>query len=231
MLCFTYAGGSTAAFRGWEELLPVNVRPVLLPGRDGRLHEPAPTRLPQLVAELTEHVGPRITSETIFFGHSMGALLAFELARELRRRQLPLPAKLLLSAYPAPHLANPKKPIHKFPDEVLKAVLRKEGVPPATLANTQIMDALLPTLRADLELCETYEYLDEPPLEVPFAIYGGTEDWRVTEADLQGWDRHTSRGATHTMISGLHLFINLSRDELVKAIQRDLSTQLSKEGI
>lgn len=225
MLCFSYAGGSTAVFRGWEDRLPVNVRPIVLPGHDGRINEPAHTRLTTLVAELAEHIGSQVTPDTMIFGHSMGALLAFEFTRELRRRQMSQPAKLLLSAFRAPQLKNPEKPIYRWPDEVLTAVLRKEGIPSATLANTQIMEALLPTLRADLEVCDTYEFVDEAPLAIPFAIYGGAEDARVTAADLKGWDQHTSRGASLMMIDGPHFFIHSSRDEFLAAVRRDLSTE------
>lgn len=230
LLCFTYAGGAAAAFRGWEDVLSANVRPILLPGRDSRMDESPYTRLKHVISDLTDHVGSQITSRTVVFGHSMGALLAFEFTRELRRRQLQLPVKLLLSAFRAPHLDNPKRPIHRWPDEVLKAVLRKEGVPSATLQNAQIMEALLPTLRADLELCDTYEYVDEAPLAVPFAIYGGTDDIRVTEAALKAWDRHTSEGVSHTMINGPHLFINTSRDELLAAVERDLPTECGDDN-
>ncbi|MGV8873323.1 MAG: thioesterase II family protein [Rhodococcus sp. (in: high G+C Gram-positive bacteria)] len=222
MLCFTYAGGSTGAFRGWEDVLPVNVRPIVLPGRDSRIDEPAYTRMTSLIADLVEHVGPQVTPDTVFFGHSMGALVAFEFTRELRRRGMTVPKKLLLAAFRAPHLESDRRPIHGWPDDVLQAVLRREGVPAATLGNPHIMAALLPTLRADLELCETYEFVDDEPLDVPFAVYGGSDDVRVLPGTLREWDRHTSRGATFQTVNGPHLFINVSRDELLTAVQHEL---------
>ncbi len=230
MMCFTYAGGSTGTFRGWEDDLPANVRPIVLPGRDGRIDEPAYTRLAPLIADLVEHVGPQVTSETVFFGHSMGALVAFEFTRELRRRGMATPRKLLLSAFRAPHLESDRRPIHGWPDDVLQAVLRREGVPAATLANPQIMAALLPTLRADLELCETYEFVDDEPLDIPFAVYGGSDDVRVLPSALSEWDRHTSRGATYLTITGPHLFVNVSRDELLTAVKHELKATVGEEN-
>ncbi|MEK8069607.1 thioesterase II family protein [Rhodococcoides navarretei] len=231
MLCFTYAGGSTGAFRGWEDMLPVNVRPIVLPGRDGRIDEPAYTRLSPLIADLVEYVGPHVTPDTVFFGHSMGALVAFEFTRELRRRGMTVPKKLLLAAFRAPHLESDRKPIHGWPDDVLQAVLHREGVPAATLTNPQIMAALLPTLRADLELCETYEFADESPLEVPLAVFGGSDDVRVRPPMLRGWDRHTSQGATHVTVNGPHLFINVSRDELLAAVQHELHAMVGDHDV
>lgn len=230
MMCFTYAGGSTGTYRGWEDELPANVRPIILPGRDSRLDEQPYTRLAPLIADLTDQVGPQVTPETVFFGHSMGALVAFEFTRELRRRGMALPRKLLLSAFRAPHLESDRRPIYGWPDDVLQAVLRREGVPAATLSNPQIMAALLPTLRADLELCDTYEFVDDEPLDIPLAVYGGSDDVRVVPSALSEWDRHTTQGATFHTVNGPHLFVNVSRDELLAAVKHDLKATVGEDN-
>lgn len=232
LFCLPYAGGSAAVFRGWTELLPswVQVCAVQLPGRDSRLGEHPYRRLNPLIADLHHALLPLLDRPFAIFGHSMGALLGFELVRHLRRRGGPQPAHLLLAAFRAPQLPNPNIRIHHLPDEVIKTVLAKEGTPKDVLNSDELMRALLPTLRADLELCDTYEYHTEAPLATPMSIFGGQHDVRVGKTDLQQWNAQAGSAFQLTLLPGSHLFIHDARDLLLHRLAAALTTITATEG-
>jgi len=167
----------------------------------------------------------------VFFGHSMGALVAFELARRLRSAGEPEPAHLFLAAFRAPQLPNPNIKIYHLPDEVLKTVLLKEGTPQQVLENEELMRALLPTLRADFELCDTYEYRAELPLRMPVSVFGGHQDVRVGRSDLEPWRLQAGGAFRLAMIPGSHFFLHSAQDLLLGELIRDLgAAALIKEG-
>lgn len=231
LFCLPYAGGSTAVFRGWAEELPpaVQVCALQLPGRDTRTAELPYRRLSALVDDLCDALVPLLDRPFAVFGHSMGALLGFELVRELRRRDAPLPARLFLAAFRAPDLPNPNIRIHHLPDEVIKAVLAKEGTPRNVLNSDELMNALLPTLRADFELCDTYQFDWETPLPIPMDVFGGLHDVRVGRADLEGWQAQASREFRLTMLPGPHLFIHDARDLILRHLATALTTITASE--
>lgn len=226
LFCFAHAGGGPSVFRSWPADLPrtVDVWGVQLPGRDTRIDEPAYRRMAPLVAALAQAIGPHLDKPFAFFGHSMGALLAFELARELRRASLPQPARLFLAAFRAPQMPSPNVKIYHWPDEVLKVVLQRDGTPEEVLRNDELMRVLLPTLRADLEVCDTYEYTEQAALACPFSVFGGTDDVRVRESDLSGWQLHSSSAFSVSMFPGTHFFLNSARQRLLARIRADLVT-------
>lgn len=226
LFCFAYAGGGASAFRTWPDGLPggVEVCAVQLPGHESRIREDAHRHVGPLVSALAEVIGPLLDRPFAFFGHSMGALIAFELARELRRTSRPQPVRLSPAAFRAPQLPNPNIRIHHLPEEMLTVVLRGEGVPEQVLANAELMAALLPTLRADFELCDTYSYRDEAPLGCPLSIFGGLDDVRVAAPDLQGWRDHTTAGSSVSMLPGSHFFLHTAQDALLAALAQDLES-------
>lgn len=229
LFCFSHAGGGASLYRSWPDGLPrgIEVRGVQLPGRESRVGEAPYRRMAPLTADLVDAIGPDLDRPFAFFGHSMGALVAFELARELRRVSLPLPARLFLAAFRAPHLPSPNVKIYHWPDEVLKVVLQRDGTPDEVLRNDELMRALLPTLRADLEVCDTYEYTKQDPLDCPFTVFGGLDDVRVRPDDLSGWAGHTSAECSVSMLPGSHFFLNSARRQLLA----DLRNDLEKDGI
>ncbi|MFE9020827.1 thioesterase II family protein [Streptomyces sp. NPDC007808] len=224
LFCFPYAGAGGSVFRSWGEGLPADVDlwAAQLPGRESRVGESALRRLEPLVDALYEAVLPRLDLPYVFFGHSMGALVAFELTRRLRRAGAPQPSRLLLAAFRAPQLPNPNIRIHHMPDEVLKTVLRTEGTPPEVLDNGELMRALLPMLRADLELCDTYRYRDEPPLTMPVSVFGGDQDVRVSRSDLDMWRAQAGGAFRLAVLPGSHFFLHGSRDLLLAELSREL---------
>jgi medium-chain acyl-[acyl-carrier-protein] hydrolase len=232
LFCFSYAGGGTSAFRAWSDHLPeqVEVCAVALPGRESRSAEGPYRRIRPLVTDLQAALWPLLDRPFAMFGHSMGALVAFELTRELRRTRAPQPEHLFLAAFRAPQLPNPNIRIYHLPDEVFKTVLAKEGTPRDILNNEELMRALLPTLRADFELCDTYEYSAETPLSVPMMIFGGLHDVRVGRADLAHWKAQGTNEFSLTMLPGAHLFIHDCQDLLLAQLNKKLESTITSPG-
>lgn len=225
LFCFPYAGGGASVFRQWAAFFPreIEVCGIQLPGRETRLNEQAHLRMEPLLEELSAALPPLLDRPFAFFGHSMGALVAFALAQRLRRDHGLLPLQLYLAAYRAPHLPTPHIKIYHLPTEVFKVVLRADGIAEAILQNDELMQVMLPTLRADLELCDTYEHAETAPIACPLAIFGGTEDVRVRVEDLNVWSRHTSAECSVTMLPGSHFFLHSAQDQLVRLIAEHLS--------
>jgi surfactin synthase thioesterase subunit len=229
LFCLPYAGGGASLYRPWLEALPPDIElcGIQLPGRESRLGESAYTRLIPLVQTLAEALIPYLDKPFAFYGHSMGALISFELARQLRMAHNKHPVSLYLAAFRAPQLPNPNIKIHHLPTEMFKVVLRAEGIPELILQNNELMQAMLPTLRADFELCDSYEYREERPLACPFYIFGGMEDVRVSIADLELWPMHSSAQSHLTMLPGSHFFLHSAQDLLLTAIIQDLEGRLN----
>jgi medium-chain acyl-[acyl-carrier-protein] hydrolase len=229
LFCFSYAGGGASIFRPWGDILPqeVEVCSIQLPGREYRIGSPAYTRLVSLEDDLAEAIAPYLDRPFAFFGHSMGALVSFELTRLLRKKYDKHPEHLFLAAYRAPQLPNPNIKIYHLPSEVFKVVLRSEGIAEMILQNEELMQAMLPTLRADFELCDTYQYTEEPPLACPFSLFGGLEDVRISQNDLELWPQHSSVGCSLTMLPGSHFFLHSAQDQLLAAISRELQGLLN----
>lgn len=226
LLCVPYAGGGVHVFRGWADALPeaVEVCAVELPGRGARLREPPCPGLVPLVEALADGLRPHLDRPFALFGHSMGGLLCFELARELRRRSAPGPVRLLVSAHRPPQAPIADAPIHALPEPEFLAELRRlNGTPDEVLASRELMDLLLPALRADFEACETYTYSPEPPLGCPITVFGGWEDVRVEPESLDGWRDQTTAEFSVRMLSGGHFFVHTERDLLVAELARELS--------
>ncbi len=205
------AGGGAAGFFRWRPAMPTGVElvPIQLPGREARIGEPPISDLRQLVDEIADAVVPLTDCRFALLGHSMGAWLAFELARELRRQGAGMPCLLIAAASPAPHRPKTAEPLHLLPDAefVAEMARRFDGIPPAVRANAELLQLLLPAMRADMKLLETYEYTDEPPLETDVLAIGGTEDRAVSATGLADWRRHTSLHFSNRLLPGGHFFL------------------------
>jgi medium-chain acyl-[acyl-carrier-protein] hydrolase len=221
LFCFPYAGGGAAAYRAWGKELPQDVElcPVQLPGRESRMVEPPFQHLEGLVMALADAIAPQLDRPFAFFGHSMGALVAYELTRTLRRRGLPEPARLLVSAFRAPHLARRVAPIYHLPDEAFLAALRRfNGTPDEILQNADLMELVMPILRADFSVCETYTHRREAPLDLPIVAFGGCADEDVKPAELEPWRELTTSGFSLAMFPGDHFFLDSSRPALLETV-------------
>ena len=229
LFCFPYAGGGPSVFHDWHSLLPDSVETICLqlPGRGTRLLEAPYCEMSQVVASIVAGIRPFLDRTFFFFGHSMGALVAFELARELRRRKWDLPGALLISGCQAPQIKRRDRVIHTLPEEELINELgRLNGTNPILLENREFMELILPALRADFSVFERYWYREEEPLPCPIAAFGGSEDPRVRRDELGAWRTQTSSDFLCQFFAGSHFFLHENRTELLKSV----SSQLSRFG-
>lgn len=225
LFCFPYAGGGATVFSTWARSLPPEVEVVAVqpPGREGRLMETPFSDLAELVAAMHRELRPHMDKPFAFFGHSNGGLMAFELARSLRRAGGPLPRHIFVGGRPAPQEELDEEIIHALPhDEFIAALRRYAGTPEEILQNAEIMELIMPLLRADFSLGETYGYVAEPPLDVPISAYGGERDDEVPPEQIEAWREQTSSRFAFRMFPGDHFFINGDRVAVLQELSREL---------
>jgi medium-chain acyl-[acyl-carrier-protein] hydrolase len=225
LFCFPYAGGGASTFRTWADALPttLEVRPIQLPGREARIREPSFTRLFPLVEAIAEALVPYLDRPFVFFGHSLGALVSFETARQLRRHVGVGPAHLVVSACGAPQTRDARPPMHDLPTpQLLEELRRFNGTPREVLEHAELMQLLLPTLRADFAVHETYTYLPERPVECPISAFGGAEDPNVDPDRLERWRDQTSASFRMRLFPGGHFFIHAAQALLLRALGQEL---------
>ena len=182
-----------------------------------------------MVADLAQNIQPLLDKPFAFFGHSMGGWIAFELARKLRVQQLPMQNHLFVSACGAPHLpdANPK--IHQLPDEKFLNELDQLNGIPAELKNPEAMSLLIPIVRADFQLVETYEYHPDEPLNFPISAFGALDDPRVNRERIEAWSIHTKAKFVSQFFPGNHFFTNETKEGILKRISHETTGE--KSGI
>lgn len=221
LFCFPCAGSGAAVYRLWPEEMPdeVEVCRIQLPGRESRLRERPFERLDRLVETLFDVARPYFDLPFAFFGHSMGAQIAFELARKCRRQLSAEPVHLFVAGSRAPGLSN-EPHIHRLPeDEFIQAMRsRYGGVPDAVTQNRELLDLVLPLLRADLAVLESHEYVPEQPLDCPISVFGGLDDAWVSCDHLTAWAQHTRGAHTLKMYSGDHFFVGSQRASLISMV-------------
>jgi medium-chain acyl-[acyl-carrier-protein] hydrolase len=225
LFCFPYAGGNTSGFRIWQQHFPLDIDLCLvhLPGRGKRTGEQMFTRLTLLVQTLADLITREPQPPYALFGHSMGALISFELARELRRRGFAAPQRLLVSGHAAPNLHSRKSPIFNLPEESFIAEVRKfGGTAKELLDNPEAMKLFCSVLRADFEMIDTYEYRVEEPLSCPITAYGALQDTDAPVESLHVWQEHTSASCKVRMFPGDHFFIHSLDIGFVDVFQRDV---------
>lgn len=225
LFCFPYAGGSAAIFRTWADQLPkfIEICPVEIPGRGARLQEEPVSDFSQLIELTAEGLRPFLTKPYAFFGHSMGALIAFELARFYRKQGLPEPVHIFASGHTAPDFPAVHPPIHNLPDKEFVQELRSlNGTPDAVLKNQELMELLIPILRADFAINETYVCQPDAPLGIPFSVYGGLKDRDVTRESLEAWKAHTTGVFSLQMFNGDHFFLQTNQRTLLEMLAREL---------
>jgi medium-chain acyl-[acyl-carrier-protein] hydrolase len=233
LFCFSYAGGSAAIYRHWPSKLQTDLEVVAieLPGRGNRIREEPLNRLPAVVELTARAIVPHLNKPYTFFGHSLGALLSFEVARHLRRnyRHVPAPAHLFVSGRGAPQVVNGRYMIHNLPEaQLLTEVRRLNGTPPEVLADPELMELVLPLLRADFALCDTYVYEDDEPLVSPISAYGGLQDAEVSRAQLTEWGRQTFAAFRVSMFPGDHFFIHADVRLLLQTLARELQEVIGR---
>ena len=232
LFCFPFAGAGPSAFRGWSPNLPAAVEAVFvhLPGRESRLREPSVPDLLKLARKIADAMMPLSDRPLALFGHSLGGLIAFEVARELRRRQLPAPLRLFVSACRAPHLPPPFSPLHELDvDELLRQVNeRYDGsVPREVIEDVELRELLVPALRADFAALETYRHQPELPLDCPITAFGGGRDRTLAHDAVEPWSVHTSREFRHRIVEAGHFYLQTARERLIDHIVEDLEVGMA----
>lgn len=180
-----------------------------------------------MVDELVHAIQPLLDKPFGLFGHSMGGLIAFELARTLRRKNLPPPVLLFVSACRAPQSTDSAPSLRGLPDlEFMNALKNFNGIPPEILQNTEAMELLLPALRADFELIETYQNQDDSSLDIPILAFGGVDDSRVSREQLEGWGKQTRVRFEARTFPGGHFFIHAERDAMLEIMAKGMRSGL-----
>ena len=225
LFCFPYAGGGTSVFRGWAGCLPPGVAlcPVRLPGRETRLGERPFDVMDDLLPALRTAIDPYLDKPFALFGHSLGAVIAFELARSLAARS----TCLLVSGARAPRLRRDHvPPPPPSDDELIEELRRLNGIPKELLENRELIELTLPALRADTALYRNYVYRDGPLVGCPIRAYGGLDDARITRNDLEAWARETTDSFRLQMLPGGHFFLEADQAQFLNVLSQDLSAVL-----
>jgi medium-chain acyl-[acyl-carrier-protein] hydrolase len=224
LFCFPYAGAGASIFRGWASSLPAEIEiiPVQLPGRETRIRE-APLRRIGSLVDLLVHELDYQTKPFAFFGHSMGALISYQLAHKLRDLGRPGPVHLFISGRRAPEIPEDDSLMYQLDDGALLEKLRQlNGTPEEVFKYPELVDFWLQIFRADLELCETYLYEDTTQLTCPITAFGGLEDAHVQREEMDRWRSHTLGDFELHMLPGDHFFLRQSQETLLRAIENDL---------
>jgi medium-chain acyl-[acyl-carrier-protein] hydrolase len=229
LLCFPHGGGSAHAFYAWPAALPkdIEVCAVQLPGRGRRLLEAPPTSIDQILEALWEAFQPYRETPVAFFGHSLGALIAFEFARLLQSKNIRV-LHLFVSGAAAPHLPDREPPIRDLPDQEFIAEVRQryEALPEEILRDDEMVAIFLPALRADFAMAETYRNVEGPLLECPVSALGGHQDSSVAAYELAAWREQTCGTFGCRMFPGGHFFVDSARKSVLEHVAEDLERSL-----
>lgn len=221
LFCFPYAGGSSRLYADWDNGVPahVRVRPVEPPGRGRRFREAPLDRIEPLVADLLPELAAARHTPYALFGYSLGALVAFELARAMEQRHDSPPVHLFVGAFRAPHLRRTAVPDYNLPEPQFRERLRSfNGTPEAVLADDSLMELMIPILRADLAVADTYRFREDEPLSCPITAFAGSEDEEVDVSSVARWRQHTSAGFTLKVIEGDHFFLHHRQPEVLRCL-------------
>ena len=224
LICLPHAGGGASSFHALAALLPrdVEMLTVQLPGRESRLSEPPFRRMPALIDALTDAVAPLLDRPYAVFGHSMGALVAYELGCALERQRLPLPRTTIVSGRRAPTVPNTESPLHLLPDNrfVEALIARYDAIPKVILDEPELMALFLPVLKADFELFETHRHAETPPLDGALALYGGRADPQTKQ--MEGWTDLYAGPCRTRLFDGGHFYLADQRRALAEALAEDV---------
>ncbi len=231
LFCFPYAGGGSQVFQRWHEDLPENIEvcSIQLPGRETRISEPPVGSLLPLTMTLADELIRYLDKPFAFFGHSMGGLMCFELTHQIVSQYGLSPHHLFISGCRAPHLSS-LEAIHELPDPEFLNELRNYGATPEeVLTDNELMQLLLPRLRADFSLVGTYKYTKRAPLNCPITTFGGTRDGKVDISSLKAWRCHTDSSFVLNLLPGDHFFLHSNRLDLLRKISVILRSSLLVE--
>jgi surfactin synthase thioesterase subunit len=217
ILCLPHAGGAASTYNQWHRLVPpdVEVCAIELPGRGSRFKDAALTSMAAVVEHVSALTEPLMDVPYVLLGHSMGAVVALELARRRCGTSRP-PHALVVAGCRAPYLPRPHaKPLSELPDEELvRELSRLEGLPLAMLQMPNFMKTFLPTIRADLRCREQWRD-DMRQVNIPIHVLGGRGDTAVPHADMEAWKVYSARPIRLRMFDGGHFFVRENQAQVV----------------
>jgi medium-chain acyl-[acyl-carrier-protein] hydrolase len=223
LFCFPYAGGGASIFLAWDQLLGADVElwPIQLPGRENRIHEPFSRSVEEICDAMAHDPLLPFRGTFAFFGHSLGAIIAYELAQRLRQVGRPQPTQLLISAHRAPQIPLARRPTWNLPDvQFRQRLMELNGTPRAVFENPELLQLILPRMRADLRLAETYSHLaTHVPLSCAITAFGGKGDHETSVEHLEPWRAVTGGPFQMQMFEGDHFFIHSNRHSLLSAVK------------
>jgi len=225
LFCFAHAGAGASTFHGWPELVGpgVQVTAVQLPGREDRIRERAHEDLEALLGELVPVLAGAVDGPYALFGHSMGALVAYEAARRLVVQGVPAPVHMFASALGAPHAPYRTRYVSTLPEKEFKrAMVTMSGLPKEAVQEPAFLSLLLPTLRADFRLCESYEHVDSAPLPCRLTVLTGADD-DVAPLDLALWRELNTGRFRIRVIDGDHHFVVTHRRQVAEVVRAGLA--------
>lgn len=229
LFCIPSSGSSATQYRTWRDRLPgVELQVATLPGRERRIMDAPLDNLPDLLDGLLPDLVRLADRPFFLFGHSMGALVAFELARALAETGQPLPRRLFVSAYRSPERPRLAPTLHHLPDDAfIDAIRNYGGTPEAILAHAETMALLLPMMKADFKVHETHRFQEGPPLSVPITALAGMQDTIVPPAEMPDWKRHTLAEFELLHYPGEHFFIHTAADQVLNSLQQRIYDDLA----
>ncbi|MEW1612387.1 MULTISPECIES: alpha/beta fold hydrolase [unclassified Streptomyces] len=225
LVCLPHAGGTATLFHGWAGLLPdaVEVLATQYPGRQERFREPCASSMTELADAITDALEPELDVPVAFFGHSLGSAVAYEVARRIDDRHGVVPVRVVVSGRGAPHTERAGGTLHLLDDERLVAAARRLGdVGSAVYDDPDLRPLLLPSLRADFRIIETYRPLDATPLRAPVTAVGGTADPGCTLPELLSWSALTTDSYEHRLFPGDHFYLVPQEEALVRFLAERL---------
>lgn len=230
LFCFHYAGGGGSIFRSWTKWLSdqVDLVAVQLPGRENRMDEPLLHSMELVTTPLADALPPLLDKPYAFFGHSTGALISFELTRVLRRRGLPQPRLLIASGQDAPQV-KPAVVRHVLSDpEFIEVIRGCNGTPEVVLKNPALLEVLLPRIRADGAVYETYHYEQQAPLDCRIVVFHGLEDHMANPTAVAGWQGETQNSFHQYSFPGGHFFVHEEEEAVLERVNRELEPFLGE---
>lgn len=221
LICFPFACGGTIFYRNWVKKIPfdVELKAILLPGREELLQETLINDIEIYVHEIYNVLKNESDKPIYYFGHSMGAILAYEICHLLKVNNSKLPEKLFVSGFRAPHLPNRNQLIFDLPDDVfIEKIQEYEGLSEEVLQNAEIMELIIPTFRADMAAIDNYKYTKREPLNIPIIAFGGGGDKKVNLTELASWKLHSRSSFNYHMFDGGHFYLDQKIKEFLKQL-------------
>jgi medium-chain acyl-[acyl-carrier-protein] hydrolase len=225
LYCFSYAGGGARVYSSWSSRFPLEVEMwgVELPGRGARFRETPWTSIQTYAHAIASELMGLDDTPFAFFGHSMGAFLSFEVARQMEQQGFTMPVHVYVSGAGAPHLQPLSEPIYALPDiEFAERIREFDGCPPELFVEPELLELVLPILRADFCACDTYVYHDGDPLRTAITAFGGLDDPETTLDRLVAWRQHSTGQFSVHRLEGGHFFLQSSEAEFLALFNREL---------